>query len=166
MIARVRDWLTGGPLYITARESELRLRHVLAATETVVEPLVAIREQGGGMIVGIGQDAKQAATRLPNTVVVNPFSHPRSLLGDFLVAEKLLRQLIIDLYGHRILRPAPMIVFQPLEKLEGGLTTVEERAFKELCAGAGGREVHVWTGRPLSDQEVVAGTFKDLGGHH
>lgn len=166
MIARLRTWLTGGPLYITARASELRLRNVSTATETIVEPLIAIQQQHHSVIVGIGKEAKQASARLPNTVVVNPFSHPRSLLGDFQLAEKLLRKLIVDLYGHRVLRPAPVVVFQPLEKLEGGLTAVEERAFKELCAGAGGREVHIWTGRRLTDQETIAGTFKHGDSHH
>lgn len=96
--------------------------------------------------------------------MTNPFLHPRSLLGDVQLGEKLLRKLIVGVYGHRLFRPSPVIVFQPLEKLEGGLTEIEERAFKEIFAGAGGREVHVWTGRRLSDQEIVTGAFKQHEG--
>jgi rod shape-determining protein MreB len=37
-----------------------------------------------------------------------------------------------------------------MEKLEGGLTIVEERAFKELAIGAGARDVIVYQGSELT----------------
>jgi rod shape-determining protein MreB len=37
-----------------------------------------------------------------------------------------------------------------MEKTEGGLSPVEERAFRELSLSAGAREVLIHTGRELS----------------
>ena len=48
----------------------------------------------------------------------------------------------------------------PLEPLEGGLTHVEVRVLRELGAAAGGRDVFVWTGRELGDDELRSGAFK------
>jgi rod shape-determining protein MreB len=44
----------------------------------------------------------------------------------------------------------------PLEKIDGGLTQVEERLFHELAVGAGAAKVFVWVGAPLSDAEVIS----------
>jgi rod shape-determining protein MreB len=48
------------------------------------------------------------------------------------------------------------VVIHPLEKIEGGLSQVEERLFHELAVGAGASKVVVWAGAPLSDAEVAA----------
>jgi len=47
------------------------------------------------------------------------------------------------------------MVIHPIEMVEGGLSQVEERMFKELATAAGARKVSVWLGHELSDQEVV-----------
>lgn len=42
-----------------------------------------------------------------------------------------------------------------LEKVEGGLSQVEERVLMERAAGAGAQQTLIWTGEPLSDAQVL-----------
>lgn len=48
------------------------------------------------------------------------------------------------------------VVVHPLERIDGGLTQVEERLLQELAIGAGASRAIVWQGAPLSDGEVRA----------
>ena len=41
-----------------------------------------------------------------------------------------------------------------MEKLEGGLTQIEKRAFRELAFGAGASEIYLYSGTPLVTQGV------------
>jgi hypothetical protein len=82
-----------------------------------------------------------------------PFSMTRMLVGQFTVAEKLLRD------GVRRISPrfwsAPKILMHPLDMAEEGLSEVEHRVMMELAAGAGASWVDVWVGKELSDHEVA-----------
>ena len=80
---------------------------------------------------------------------INPFSHPRTLLSDFTHAEAFIHQCILETGGNRLAKTSPIVVMHPMEKLDGGLTQIERRAFLELGYGAGAREVHVHTGPAL-----------------
>ena len=51
------------------------------------------------------------------------------------------------------------IVIHPMERIEGGLSQIEERALRELAIGAGASRVAVWVGDALTDEEV-AGKLK------
>ena len=96
--------------------------------------------------VGSGQSIDRMAPQ--------PFSHPRTLLGNFVNAESFLQSLVGELKGGFLLRPVMLI--HPLERIEGGLTQIEERAFHELGMGAGASRVKVWSGpAALSDAEVT-----------
>ena len=84
-----------------------------------------------------------------------PFSHPRTLLGDYMVAEEVLRSGIKSMYFVRgMFAVSPMALIHPRENIEGGLYQVEERAFQELMLGAGARKARVWSGPELRDDEV------------
>ena len=85
-----------------------------------------------------------------------PFSHPRLLVGDFANAERVLKQAIDTLLPKRFLRLrlAPRLVIQPMERLEGGLTVLEQRVLLELGHGCGARSVRIHIGNELSDTEV------------
>jgi rod shape-determining protein MreB and related proteins len=48
----------------------------------------------------------------------------------------------------------PRIVIHPLEMVEGGLSEVEERIFREVAISAGASKVIVWVGKDLNDAEV------------
>jgi hypothetical protein len=83
------------------------------------------------------------------------FSHPRMLVGDFTLAQSCLKSLVAQARGSGFVLSVAALV-HPLEKIEGGLTQVEERLFEELAIGAGVSRAVVWIGAPLSDAEVVA----------
>jgi rod shape-determining protein MreB len=92
-----------------------------------------------------------STTLVPQT----PFSHPRALLGNFTVAEALLKKGFKEVVGKSWFALAPQMLVHPMEMIEGGLTQIEERALTELALGAGARSVVIWTGNVLSDQEVL-----------
>lgn len=83
-----------------------------------------------------------------------PFSTKRLLIGSYSNAEELLDDGIEKVRKGRWFPPPPIIVIQPLEMLEEGLSEVEERVLNEVAAAAGARKVVVWVGHELSDQEV------------
>jgi len=151
----VRGLLGGGPIYVRIRAKELYVRDVASGREWRGVPEVAIKTTAEHTIVAVGSDAAIASAQDQETIeVVNPFRHPRSLISNFLVAEKLLQHALHKIFEGRWMRPAPVILMHPLEQLDGGLTQVERRAFLELGAGAGARLVHLWVGRELEDREV------------
>jgi len=73
----------------------------------------------------------------------NPFSHPRTLLNDFFLAEKLLTTLLQKLLNVSTLSKSIALIIQPMEKIDGGLSKVEERAFYELGLSAKALDVRV-----------------------
>lgn len=83
-----------------------------------------------------------------------PFSTSRLLVGQFKVAEAALKSAIKELFSSRMFSSSPVIVIQPMEKIEGGLSEVEHRVLQELAAAAGARKSVVWVGEALSDSEV------------
>jgi rod shape-determining protein MreB len=153
----------GPALYVRLRSAMLCVRNVNTGDEIREEPLLAMR---GGIlvdgskpeIVAIGASA-DACRGHERVVVVNPFLHPRALLADFQVAEKVLAYAFAKVYKRGIFRRGPTVVFQPLEMLEGGLTQIEQRAFHELCLGAGAEKFTGWVGPELSDDEILSRSF-------
>lgn len=86
----------------------------------------------------------------------NPgFSHQRMLVGNFTAAQECLKVALSEARGSGFVL-STSIVIHPLEKIEGGLTQVEERLFHELAIGAGASKVFIWVGAPLSDAEVIS----------
>jgi rod shape-determining protein MreB len=83
-----------------------------------------------------------------------PFSHPRLLVGDFAAADVCLKSVIAEVSGSGFTLAIEVLI-HPLEKLEGGITQIEERLFRELAIGAGASKVLVWVGPPLSDSEAM-----------
>jgi rod shape-determining protein MreB len=87
-------------------------------------------------------------------VALEPFTTSRCLIGQFCLAEKLLQGAIKRLPKNRFLAVALRIVIHPVEMVEGGLSEVEERVFREIALGARASKVLVWVGDALSDAEV------------
>jgi rod shape-determining protein MreB and related proteins len=73
------------------------------------------------------------------------------------VGEQLVKAFIRRALEGSMLSLAPVVVMHPLGTPEGGFTQVELRAFREMAIGAGASEVVLWTGRELSNQEVLSG---------
>lgn len=90
--------------------------------------------------------------RTSERTAAHSFSHPRMLVGDFTAAQACLKGLLSEAQGSGFVL-STSVVIHPLEKIDGGLSQVEERLFQELAAGAG---AIVWVGAPLSDAEVIA----------
>lgn len=116
-------------------------------------PWVAIRTTKGKQeIVGIGSKA-QSMLESNGLKVLNPFSHPRVIISNFIYAEKILQYAIHESYASRFVQPSPRIIMHPLRELEGGLTQVEHRILIELAIGAGAREGFVYVGERINFQQ-------------
>jgi rod shape-determining protein MreB len=152
--------LFSNTLYIQIWEN--RIKAVALQTGAVFDeqPLVAIKRDAKGVqsIAAIGNAALSLKTS--DSECINPFSHPRTLLANFTVGEKLLQHIFRHLHEGTLLRPSPQVVIQPMEKLEGGLSEVETRAFQELAAGAGARDVVVYVGKALQTEDFNFVSFK------
>jgi len=154
--------LLGSTLYVQIAPDRLVVRDPQSGKAFSEPPEVAITRSPKAKIVGIGSEARQRSTE-PSVAVVNPFAHPRSLVSDFTVGEQLLKAAIARVKGSSVVAVAPRVVMHPLGDPAGGFTQVEIRAFHEMALGAGAREVKVWQGRALTDQELLAGTFPPDG---
>lgn len=150
-------------VYVQVSPQRLSLRNVKTGEQIVDVPEMAIGLAPPRVILAVGSQARAAA--LQGAELVNPFAHPRTLVSDFTVAEQLLKHQLRKLMPRSLLSLAPHLVIHPLGSPEGGFTQVELRAFRELGLGAGAAHVQVWTGRPLSDQEVLARQRPNAEGH-
>jgi len=84
-----------------------------------------------------------------------PFTTDRLLVGTFSAAEPALTKLVKRINAGGLFKKSPKVVIQPMELIEGGLSEVEERIFKELALGAGAFKVVIHIGSELTDNEAV-----------
>src|SRR5205085_650607 len=92
-----------------------------------------------------------------------PFSHKRSLVGDFTAAERLLKALVKEVQQGLVLSVS--IVIHPMERIEGGLSQIEERALRELAIGAGAARVaEEPRGRSRQGASAVCAALRLAGG--
>lgn len=86
------------------------------------------------------------------------FSNQRLLVADFSAAQQLLLRAIAELLPKRFMRLSlpPQLLIQPLERLEGGLSQIEERILLELGLGCGARKVRLHLGNALDNAGVLA----------
>jgi rod shape-determining protein MreB len=140
--------------YVKISAECVTVRNVKAGIEVSEVPEIAIADDSGKKIIlAVGKDAREIAAAQASTLV-NPFSHPRTLLADFTIGEQVLKALIRRVQGNRWLHLAPRIVIHPLGSPGGGFTQIERRAFLELAKCLGASRAALWIGRELSDREV------------
>jgi rod shape-determining protein MreB and related proteins len=144
-------------LYTQISPERLTIRNPKSGEEFAEVPEIAIARSPKATIVAIGAQARLATA--PGVEVFNPFNHPRTMVGDFTLGEQLLKAAIRKVQGQSLFAVAPRVVMHLLGDPDGGFTQVEVRAFHEMALGAGAREVDVWQGRPLTDQEVLSRSF-------
>lgn len=84
-----------------------------------------------------------------------PFATQRLLIGEFLIAEECLRKAFHDITNRWTMILGPTVIIHPLEMIEGGLSPIEYRVLREVAYGAGAKNVKIWIGHVLSDQEVL-----------
>jgi rod shape-determining protein MreB len=95
--------------------------------------------------------------------VLNPFSHPRSLMSDFVMGEQLLKALVKKLPKSHAFAASPRVLFHLQGDPAGGFTQVEIRAFREMALGAGASEVTLWQGQDLTDGQVLSRDYPSTG---
>ncbi|EAS66357.1 rod shape-determining protein [Photobacterium angustum] len=128
-------------LLIELRSKQLSVQ-VFGTSERVdLSPYIAIEDTKNN-VLAVGAKAKYLSGS--NITVLNPFDHKRSFVGDFACAEKVLQYAVREVLGNNKFAISPRIVMHQLEKVDGGLTDIEERVLKELAMGAGAREVLVY----------------------
>lgn len=141
----------GTDLYVQIWENRIKVTDIRTGKVFDEAPLLATRTEKGGrkVVVAVGDEVNNIPSD-ENIEITNPFSHPRALLNDFFVAEKLLQYIVRTLLGKKWISPSPRVVIHPMEKGEGGLTVIEHKAFRELALGAGARKVVLHQGQVLS----------------
>lgn len=141
----------GTTLYIQVWEKRIKATDIKTNKTFDEEPFVVIEttKEKQKVVSAIGVDALSEALK-SNTELINPFHHPRTLLSDFQVGESLVKHIVKVVIGKKWYTPLPIIIIHPMEKIEGGLTTIEKRAFLELAHSAGAREAFVHEGKELS----------------
>lgn len=151
-------------LYVMIEPEKVTVRDVGRSRSVSDSALMAILQQGRTRtIVAVGEVARAAASET-GAKLVAPFGHPRSLVSDFHSAEHLLKYVHKSVTEKSYFLPA-IVVIHPLPDAFGGYTQVEGRAFAELGVSVGGSRVHVWTGRVLTDDEVLNERFPSSGGN-
>jgi len=150
-------------VYIQISPERLTLKNLKTGEVMSEVPELAISTSPDRKMLAVGAQARMAATTEASKIV-NPFAHPRSLVSDFTAAEQLVSHQLRRILGKTLLRITPCVVIHPLGSPAGGFTQVERRAFREMALGAGASEVFVWTGRPLTDQEILSRRPPSAGG--
>lgn len=168
--------LSSGTCYVQLWSNRIRISCTQSTLVFDDQPLLAIAtEDGKRIVVAVGCKAGQMhqqeqlkeqhndthnKKQSQNIMLINPLDHPRFLIADFVCAERLLRYGIASVYGKSLLPRSPVLIIQPMEKTEGGITDIERRMYTELGLGAGARKVYVYDGRPLA--HPVAATAIEL----
>ena len=157
MIGALFEWVSP-VVYVRLSPDKIHLRNVRSGLNLSEQPLAAISVQPPARLLAVGDEAKLHASET-GVKIFNPFTHPRSLVSDFTMAEQVIKGLVRKLLGSSRYSPSPMIVIHPQVEYAGDFTQVEIRAIRELAMGAGASRVIVWEGRELTDQELLSKSF-------
>ncbi len=149
-------------LYIQVSPELLTVRNPKTGAFISEIPEVAIAQQPKPKIVGVGKEARSHLFS-PSVIILNPFASPRSLVSDFAVGVQLMKAFMRRILDNSFLATAPKIVLHLQGEFEGDLSQTEIRGFKEMLIGAGARQIVIWQGRNLGDQELLSGQFSGSG---
>ncbi|MCF6194537.1 MAG: hypothetical protein L3J46_09435 [Kangiellaceae bacterium] len=85
-----------------------------------------------------------------------PLNNSRIVLSEFSVLEKMLQSGYLELVGNvkALFSLAPWVVIHPVN-LKQSLCETEEIALRQVTKEAGASHAFVWTGKELSDEEVI-----------
>ena len=150
------------PLYIRLSPSRLTVRNVKTGAFVSEVPEIAVSLGPKPTVLGAGEEATPHKSN-PSAQVLNPFSHPRSLVSDFTLGQQLLKAFIKKLPKSHLLAAAPRMVFHPQGDPAGGFTQIEIRALHEMALGAGASEVTIWQGQDLTDEQVLSRDYPPTG---
>jgi len=152
-----------GPITIYIRFSPQLIHiHYAEKNQTIEEkPIIALcdNKKKKRQVVAVGNESAKIQAQDPAKIqIYNAFKHPRTFLSHFELAEATLRYFICKI-GSRKIMLRPIIILHPTENLQGGITQIEYKALIELGVSIGGRQVFVWTGRPLTNKELLDTAF-------
>jgi rod shape-determining protein MreB len=74
---------------------------------------------------------------------VKPYSTERLLIGNFDGARETMKKGLRVLFDKKYILPSPVVIIEPMDKSEGGLSQVEERVLLELGISSGARKVEI-----------------------
>ena len=112
--------------------------------------LVYVKVFENRFILKLLEDGHTPVTAVSTT----PFTTKRLLVGNFTAAASTLKESLRQLLAGRWLATRPAMLIHPTEKVDGGLSQVDERIFLELGTSSGACKVHVWQGHELTDTEA------------
>ncbi len=138
-------------LYVQIWENRIKVTDIGSGNTYEEKPLLAIQKNNKNeeMVIAVGNSVESIESEL-QVKIIKPFSHPRTLLSDFVSAQKMIQHTVYQLVKKPFFSFSPLIVIHPMEKMEGGITQIEFRAFKELALAAGARESVIYQGAELS----------------
>ena len=147
MIKLIRALFASGPYYLKINRDRISIRDVATGHSIQIRTVLGLDDSKN--VVSVGDPVSPDAT-----IQLNPFQHPRVLVCDYTVAEKIFIHAFREMSGGAFFRPAVVAVIHPDLDLAGGLTPLEDRALRELAESAGARKTLVHYGAALSDDEV------------
>ena len=99
------------------------------------EPSVCAIYKDTGLLLAVGEEAKQMLGRTPGSIVaIRPMKD--GVIADFGITEQMLRHFIKKAYPRKIIIGPRIVIAVP-----SGITEVERRAVKDSAHRAGAREV-------------------------
>jgi len=150
------------PLYIRLSPFRLTVRNVKTGAFVSEVPEIAISRGPKPKVLGAGDEAALYKSS-KSAQVLNPFSHPRSLMSDFTAGEQVLKAFVKKLPKGNAFAASPRVLFHLQGDPAGGFTQVEIRAFREMALGAGASEVTIWQGQDLTDEQVLSRDYPPTG---
>lgn len=157
-------WVAGifsGTVYVQIWEERVKIALIGSGRIYDERPYIAIAcSEKKSIVKAVGNEA-YSLMGTPGLDVTNPFSHPRLLVNGFQRAEKVLQHGIRQVCEAKLFQPSPIVVVHPREKLDGGITDIECRLFRELAIGAGAREVRLHVGDELAISNFSLGDVNE-----
>lgn len=150
------------PLYIRLSPFRLTVRNVKTGEFISEVPEIAISRGPKPKVLGAGDEAAPYKSS-SSAQVLNPFSHPRTLVSDFTAGEQVLKAFMKKLQKSHAFAASPRVLFHPQGDPAGGFTQVEIRALYEMARGAGAVAVTLWQGQDLTDEQVLSGHYPSTG---
>lgn len=163
------SWFTRPIIYIRIKPDWVSVKVFIKGRETNLYeniPQVSFRQKIAGNspkieILGVGKNASvfSSLNQASEVKQDNPFDHPRSLLKDFDLGCETLKYFIFKAKeGKKAFTLFSSRIFiQPLDKLEGGLTSIERVAFIDLGLQAGAGECYLCESiQELSDEDILS----------
>jgi rod shape-determining protein MreB len=150
------------PLYIRLSPYRLTVRNVKTGEFISEPPDIAISRGPKPKVLGAGDEAALYKSS-KSAQVLNPFSHPRTMMSDFTAGEQVLKAFVKKLPKRNALSPSPRVVLHLQADPAGGFTQVEIRAFREMALGTGASDVTIWQGQDLTDEQVLSRQYPSTG---